>query len=231
MSSGISTDARPAPTAGARRSSGAEGLRPWQFFAVASLLAATAAVWIGRPAGLAALVLLSAAIGAGGCAAVALYRTVWPLVAPEFSDGIAMVGAHTRAALEREKTAVLRAIKELEFDRAMGKVSNSDFEELMARLRGRALALLRQLEQEGSPYRELIERELRVRLAARLAAAAAREAEGGERPGRSLERAEAADGVGHPLGEGLPLCGACGTANDADARFCKHCGARLAGSA
>ena len=34
-----------------------------------------------------------------------------------------MVGSQTRAALEREKNLVLRSIKELEFDRAMGKVA------------------------------------------------------------------------------------------------------------
>ena len=38
-----------------------------------------------------------------------------------------MVGERTRAALEREKMLTLRAIKELEFDRAMGKMSEEDF--------------------------------------------------------------------------------------------------------
>ena len=33
-----------------------------------------------------------------------------------------MVGERTRVALEREKNLVLRSIKELEFDHAMGKV-------------------------------------------------------------------------------------------------------------
>ena len=49
-----------------------------------------------------------------------------------------MLGGRTRAALEREKTLVLRSIKELEFDRAMGKVSEKDFAEMSARLRARA---------------------------------------------------------------------------------------------
>ena len=41
-----------------------------------------------------------------------------------------MVGGHTRAAIEREKNMVLRSIKELEFDRAMGKVDEQDYEEM-----------------------------------------------------------------------------------------------------
>ena len=44
-----------------------------------------------------------------------------------------------RAALEREKALVLRSIKELEFDRAMGKVSPKDFDEMAGRLRARAI--------------------------------------------------------------------------------------------
>ena len=69
--------------------------------------------------------------------------------------------------LEREKALVLRSLKELEFDRAMGKVSQDDFDEMAARLRARALALMKQLDEDGSGYRSIIERELSARLAAR----------------------------------------------------------------
>ena len=51
-----------------------------------------------------------------------------------------------RAVLEREKMLVLRSIKELEFDRAMGKVSAADFDEMAGRLRARALSLMKQLD-------------------------------------------------------------------------------------
>ena len=50
---------------------------------------------------------------------------------------VPLVGGRARAALEREKTLVLRSIKELEFDHAMGKVSDEDFAE-MARPPARA---------------------------------------------------------------------------------------------
>jgi hypothetical protein len=58
----------------------------------------------------------------------------------------------------------LRSIKELEFDRAMGKVSPADFDEMVGRLRARALSLMRQLETPVSAYRTIIERELTARL-------------------------------------------------------------------
>ena len=60
---------------------------------------------------------------------MAALRAVRPLVSPE-DDRTAMVGQRTRAALEREKMLTLRAIKELEFDRAMGKLSDDDFREM-----------------------------------------------------------------------------------------------------
>jgi hypothetical protein len=102
---------------------------------------------------------------------------------------------------------VLRSIKELEFDRAMGKLSPKDFEEMAGRLRARAVALMKQLDEGGTPYRDLIERELAVRL------------------GSGVTRAPvASDDDGRTASE--PRC-TCGTANDADASFCKRCGTRL----
>ena len=70
-----------------------------------------------------------------------------------------MVGQRTRASLEREKMLALRAIKELEFDRAMGKLSEADWNEMSGRLRARAARLIRQLD-AGANYREQIERDL-----------------------------------------------------------------------
>ena len=65
------------------------------------------------------------------------------------------IGGRTRVALEREKSLVLRSIKELEFDFAMGKVAKPDFDEMSARLRARALGLMRQLD-AGGGYKEQI---------------------------------------------------------------------------
>jgi membrane protease subunit (stomatin/prohibitin family) len=77
-------------------------------------------------------------------------------------DRTAMVGQRTRIALEREKTLVLRTIKELEFDKAMGKLSDADFQEMSGRLRARATRLMRQLDAGG--YRAQVEQDLAKRL-------------------------------------------------------------------
>ena len=114
----------------------------------------------------------SAALGIGGlgltaagAAAAAFYRTLVPLVAPIFHADSARVDDRTRAALEREKMLVLRSIKELEFDRAMGKLSQKDFDEMSGRLRARAVSLMKRLDRASAGYGEAIEAELNVRLA------------------------------------------------------------------
>ncbi len=131
-----------------------------------------------------------------------MLRTLWPLVAEDF-DETEVVSRRTREVVEREKALVLRTIKELEFDRAMGKMSAEDFEDMASRLRARAIGFMRQLDTDAAGYRDLIERELRTRLAAQPSGAA-------------------------PVGGSGPVCRACETTNDPDARFCKQCGASLA---
>ncbi len=185
------------------------GFRPWHFFVLASLVAATAAVVLSHGAAPEHLVLLSLTIGAAGAAGLGVFRTVAPLVGGELKAAADGVGTRSRAGLEREKALVLRAIKELEFDRAMGKVSARDFDEMVARLRARAVALMKQLDGPARGYRELIERELLARLGPAPA-----------RPGIEAPRAA-------PVATGARRCPACGTPNDADARFCKQCGARV----
>lgn len=185
------------------------GFRPWHFFVLGALAAATAGVVVSRNAEPAATVLLSLAIGAAALVGMALQQTLWPLAAADRGVEPELQSRRVQAALEREKALVLRSIKELEFDRAMGKVAESDFQEMAGRLRLRAINLMRQLEGDASGYRELIERELRTRLAAGLtqpkyvAAAPATTSAARER------------------------CDACETANDADAKFCKNCGTAL----
>ena len=174
--------------------------RPWHLFALVGLLASTVGVLVVRPSDPIVLGLLVAAIGSAAWVGFTVYRTIWPLTSPDFEDRTEVIAGRTRAALEREKTLVLRAIKELEFDRAMSKVSDQDFTEMGGRLRARAIALMKQLDVDMPGYREVIERELSERL--------------------GLD----------PEGSSQPVCAACETPNDADARFCKSCGASLESS-
>jgi hypothetical protein len=137
---------------------------PWQFFTLTGLIGATIVVFFAKGQTAAAIVLLSLTVFAAAAIGFAALRAFGPL-AGVFRPGThtPVVGGRTRAALEREKTLALRAIKELEFDRAMGKVSEKDFTEMSGRLRARAARIIRQLD-AGGTYRERIEREIEKRV-------------------------------------------------------------------
>ncbi len=193
-----------------------ESFRPWHFFLLASLVTATVAVMLSRQATPEHLVLISLTIIAAGLAAAGFYRMLSPLAAPDVTMFNEPLSERARAALEREKMLVLRSIKELEFDRSMGKLSTKDFDEMSARLRTRAMTLMKQLDEGAGGYRELIERELR----ARLAGAGVRDP-GSDLASSGVRSAEAATATA------TGTCAACGTANDQDAAFCKRCGGKL----
>jgi len=188
-----------------------DGFRVSHFFVLLSLVAATVAVVMARPAAPEHLILISLTIGAAGLAAIAFYRTIAPLVSSPSDDDGAPLSEQLRLDLEREKALTLRSIKELEFDRAMAKVSEADFQQMAGRLRARAIGIMQQLDAGASLYRQQVEKEI----AARLGSATA--------PQVKARAAAAPDAKGRQC--------ACGTDNDADAKFCKSCGARLAGSA
>lgn len=133
--------------------------QPWQLFTLAGLLGATVVVFVSQGQTPAGVVLLSLTIFAAALVGFAAWRTFAPLATGEETAGPQIFGGRTRAALEREKTLVLRAIKDLEFDHAMGKVSDKDCAEMTARLRVRAAGLLRQLD-AGTGYRGQIEKEI-----------------------------------------------------------------------
>lgn len=210
MSSEISTDShvkvRLTPPITSDRTS--DALQPWQLFTLAGLIGATVVVFVSTGQSPAGIVLLSLTIFAAAVVGLAAWRTFMPLTSRESATRPTMIGGRTRAALEREKTLVLRSIKELEFDRAMGKVSEKDFDEMSTRLRVRAAGLMRQLD-AGTGYRDAIEKELVRRV--------------GEPP--AIVRATPV--VGETPDTSATTCASCATPNDSDARFCKQCGARL----
>ena len=191
MSSATSTEKAPSKE---------QSLQPWQFFVLAALGCATAATFMARGQGVIAVILLSILMAGAAFVGMAALRAVKPLVTNE-EDRTPTIGRRTRAALEREKLLTLRAIKELEFDRAMGKLSEEDWKDMSGRLRARATRLMRQLD-AGAEYRDQIERDV-----AKTIASDAR-----------LTRPAASNGA---------TCANCSTVNDDDAKFCKSCGARL----
>jgi len=113
-------------------------------------------------------------VGLGYLAGVAtiynLFRTgASAAAADEEDDGAAWglpLGA--RGELEREKRTLLKAIKEAEFDHQMGKLSKADVDQMIGQYRGRAIEVIKLLEdpgtKKGGTVREQIEREVRARL-------------------------------------------------------------------
>lgn len=174
--------------------------KPWQFFLLAGMLAATAMVITATGQSPANIIILSLTVVAVSFVGLGAYRMLSPLVSSEGLETPALIGGRTRIAIEREKALALRSIKELEFDFAMGKMSPADFEEMGGRLRLRAVGLMRQLD-AGGGYREQVEREIEKRLG---------------------DAAQVA-----PVAAAAETRCTCGTLNDPDARFCKSCGTRL----
>jgi len=236
MSSETSIDVRltaPAKAPAARKpepsppaNSDPAALRPWQFFVLAALGCATAVTFIARGRGAASVILLSVLMGAVVLVGLAVLRMVRPLVSAD-EDRTVVIGRRTRAALEREKMLALRAIKELEFDRAMGKLSDEDWREMSTRLRARAARLIGQLD-AGEGYRSQIERELEKRLVESDARLKPSRDEGDARhqPSR-IEDADADTRGAKASAAPEHVCAACSTANDPDAKFCKNCGNKL----
>jgi hypothetical protein len=200
MSSATLTDPGPAaaPPAATRDS----GFRSWHFYILIAMVGATVAVMLSPETHPAALLLLSAAVIAAGLVGVALHHALTGFVGGSEAEA-APLGESRRAALEREKALTLRSIKELEFDHAMRKVGDADFAMLGARLRARAITLMQDLDRAPKDP---------------VAPAPA--------PRRAPDTPAGAGAVA-AVAPAITACPACQTPNDADARFCKQCGARL----
>jgi hypothetical protein len=207
---------------------------PWQLFTLAGLIGATIAVFMARGESPAAVIMISITIFAAAAVGIAALRTFLPLTQKSPTDGARILGGRTRAALEREKTLLLRSIKELEFDRAMGKVSEKDFAEMSGRLRARAARLMRQLD-AGAGYRREIEQEIVKRIGEAPLSAGSKEQhphagsqeQHSHAESKEQDPAYPADGGRVLVSRPAATCASCNTTNDSDARFCKHCGHAL----
>ncbi len=98
-------------------------------------------------------------------AAYALWRVVDPLTRDEVRAAAEQRAPYRIRELEREKQAVLKAIKEVELDYQMRKIDEADYRDMVERYRARALRVMGELA-AGDDYRALIERELKDRMAA-----------------------------------------------------------------
>jgi hypothetical protein len=109
--------------------------------------------------------------------------------------------------LGEKKIRALRALKDIENEHALGKIDDDDYRDLVARYRDEAKAVLREIDREAAPRRAEAERLVREYLTKKRI------------PGAS-SGAEATPATRRE-------CDACHGSNEADATFCKHCGARM----
>lgn len=153
----------------------------------------------------------------------ALWRMIDPLarLEPPGTGTAAVQGRGFVREIEREKQLVLKAIKEIEFDYQMRKISERDYREMVERYRNRAMRLISELD-AGGDFRGLIEKELKLRLELPVT----------DRPASPPPAAPSAPAI-VPAVSRLPAAGArltcpsCQTSNDPDAKFCKSCAAKL----
>lgn len=147
--------------------------------------------------------------------AVLLFWETLRLVLDPTRSGDATEGDDDGAALgalEERKRAALQALRDLEFERSIGRIGEEDHRALEARYREEARAAMRAIDEGIGPWRSRAEAML----------AEAEAAELGEKPdaAKTETKADAA-----PVAEAG--CPKCQTLNDEDAVFCKRCGHRL----
>ena len=157
---------------------------------------------------------------------LALWRVIDPLTRTTSElPGTREISAPGRSReLEREKQLVLKAIKEIELDHQMRKIADADYREMIERYRTRAMRLIAEIE-VGDNFRELIERELKDRLAIAPAVTPPAAPAATVAVVAAPPTPAAADSSSV---RAAPGCAACGTVNDPDAQFCKKCGVKLA---
>lgn len=154
----------------------------------------------------------------------------------------------THAALEEEKTQVLAAIKEIEFDHDMSKINDRDYEDLRKRYEAEALRVLKAIDDERRAWEQKAAAMAKGHLSkAGLSLSAMpgpkakpkepKEPKKPEQP--EAERAEEKSAEPRApapkpdapaeaeAAEPGPTCADCGRENDDDAVFCVGCGARL----
>ncbi len=114
-------------------------------------------------------------------------------------------------ALGEQKRRVLRALKDLDGERALGKIDEADYETLAMQYREEAKALMREMDRNVAPALAEAERIAREYLRAK-----------GLGSDRGAEKPSAADRPRERL-----ACPGCATSNEPDAAFCKKCGSAM----
>lgn len=142
--------------------------------------------------------------------------------------------AHAVDALASRRKMLVRALKDLDNERALGKLDDEDYEQISTTYRNELKDVLRRIDASLEPHRPKAESAARAYLVraglaedATHGAPAPKESE----PVASDEEDDAdadADADATDAADVRVQCHACATSNEPDATFCKKCGASLA---
>jgi Double zinc ribbon len=169
--------------------------------------------------------MLAEAVAAGLVGVMALWLALRPLLTPPGPPDL------VEEPVDQEETAkgvALLALKEIEFDRETGKLSDADYRYLKEKYTAEAVIALRA--EEGAKAPEDVEALIAHRVTAlRFAAAAA--PPGAQACPSCGPRPEGDAVYCSTCGAALPApaaCAQCGGKLSADSRFCESCGSRVA---
>jgi len=144
-------------------------------------------------------------------------------------------GTHGVDLLATRKKMLLRALKDLENERAVGKLEAADFEQVSSTYRAELKHVLRLIDEELAPHRARAEDMARRHLVDRgLADVGYR----GEQPPNEPASTEVPEAEATSADDRSPStkdadragresCKKCGASNEVDAKFCKGCGATM----
>jgi len=163
----------------------------------------------------------------------AVWNSLQSISGNSIETGTDLVAISIDGAEDEQKRFILRALKDLEFERSMGKISDEDYEELKRTYREQAKEVLRSADIASEPARAKAEALAQSYL----------EKEGivpipstepkmtDEIPTSQSQDSSASQlSIADNKTCATDGCTACGTDNDPDAIFCKKCGTKLPGS-
>ena len=179
-------------------------------------------------------------------AAVLIIAGVALFVAAPLTGGLRGRGKRSREELElahwqHEHALAVQGLRELEFDREMGKLSDADYESLRASLQGRALQAMSATEKFKEQERAANLAAVLVRPKLREAAAIADEIAAMSRPQAAIPISPGMSNIPPPVssprvataeiagGRRIRFCPQCGMRAPMAGNFCGECGTPLRG--
>lgn len=147
-----------------------------------------------------------------------LFRAIQSLAEPD--EGDAEMATVVTSAAEQHKHSAIRALKELEFERSVGNIGDDDYAEIVARYRAEAKRAMKLVDEERAEMRARAELLATKEIDAELGPAS------DVAPNKPVRTEEPLRPKKTATSERV-ACAECDVDNDADARFCKGCGAEL----